>query len=423
MEPKASSPSKLSDSVAASLLESVLLPFEPGSEQPGDEVGSYVLKEKLGEGGFGVVWRAEQRFPVHRHVAVKMIKLGMDSREVLARFEQERHVLARMTHPNIATMIDAGMSPDGRPYFVMELVKGLPLTRYCAERQMSLRDRILLFKDVCMGVQHAHQKGVIHRDLKPTNILVVDVDGSPVAKIIDFGIAKATSTRQTSRIAFATQAHMAIGTPIYMSPEQLIDTADVDTRSDIYSLGALLYELLTGQPPFDAETLSTGGQDEMRRIIREEVPLKPSKLSSRVRKAKIKELKTKSKQQSPPAQEPGTEVQEVTPQDKELAAPTKTSSRNAAIFSVGSSLSKDLDLITLRALEKDPRRRYPSAAEFADDLQRFLNHEPVHARPPTPAYLVGRWIRRNRKAFAAAVVSALALLTGTGIAPVACPRG
>ena len=369
------SPQEISDAVVASLLGDVLMPMEEGNERSGDFVGVFRLSEKIGEGGFGVVWRAEQLEPVRRWVAVKMIKLGMDSREVLSRFELERQVLARMTHPNIAAMIDAGMSPMGRPYFVMELVDGPPLTQYCAREKLTLRERIILFRDVCLGVQHAHQKGVIHRDLKPSNILVAQVDGEPVPKIIDFGIAKAIATGQASRVSFVTQARVALGTPLYMSPEQLVDTADVDTRSDIYSLGAMLYELVTGQPPFDSKKLSTAGSERMHRIIREEEPMRPTR--------RIKEA--------------GRE-----------ATITRTSQDE--------SFMSDLDLISLCALAKEPQRRYATASDLAADLQRLLDFEPVAAHPPSMMYFSARWIRRNQTVFAAASVSTLALVGGLGMA-------
>jgi len=361
-------------------LEGIFMAHSAGQEQPGGFVGPYKLLEVLGEGGFGVVWRAEQFEPVHREVAVKMIKLGMNSREVLARFEQERHVLASMEHPHIAGMLDAGITPDGRPYFVMELVRGVPLTDYCLEKSLPLRERVMLFCAVCRGVQHAHQKGVIHRDLKPSNILVTEVDGQPVPKIIDFGIAKAMAAREAASISLMTRADAAIGTPLYMSPEQFSDTADVDTRSDIYALGAILYEVLTGTPPIDAKTLKKGGMDVMRRIIAEVHPPRPSR-----------------------------RILEETRTLKKSGAAPRTSLMLA-------SLPPDLDWITLCAIEKDPARRYAGAAEFAADLQRFLDSRPVAAHPPAVTYVATRWIRRHRTAFAAAVLSGLAMITGTALA-------
>ncbi len=361
----------LSDHHVLSLLQDVLVPCEAGQDEPGDTLGPYRLTGKLGEGGFGVVWQAEQSQPVQREVALKMIKLGMDSREVLARFDQERQVLAEMEHPNIAAMLDANMSADGRPYFVMELVKGDPVTLYCEKRRLLPSERILLFMAICRGVQHAHQKGVIHRDLKPSNLLVAEVDGLPVPKIIDFGISKAITTRRIAELPMMTRIGLAVGTPLYMSPEQISETGQVDTRSDIYALGVLLYELLTGEPPFADFHLEGRSQVELRRVICEETPLRPSR-QVRHRKA--------------------------------LACPGE------------SQLPADLDWIILRALEKEPARRYPSAAEFAADLQRFLHQQPVLARPPSAGYVALRWIQRHRLAFTAAVVSAVALFSGTTVA-------
>ncbi len=368
--------SPLTDRDVEALLQDVLVPCEAGQDEPGDVLGPYRLMAKLGEGGFGVVWQAEQAQPVRREVAVKMIKLGMDSQEVLARFEQERQVLAGMEHPNIASMLDAGMSADGRPYFVMELVRGKPVTLYCHEGGLPLRERLTLFMAVCRGVQHAHQKGVIHRDLKPTNLLVSDVDGVPVPKIIDFGIAKAITTRRLADFSMMTHAGVVVGTPLYMSPEQISETGQVDTRSDIYALGVLLYELLTGQPPFAGMRQEGKSQVELRRMICEVDPPRPSRL--------LRDQRGRAEM--------------------------------GKVEAGGLRLPADLDWIMLRALEKDPARRYPSAAEFGADVQRFLDHEPVTARPPSAAYLTARWIRRNRLGFAAAVVSVAALLGGAVVA-------
>lgn len=356
--------------------DSDAMPLEHGCEQAGDVLGAYRLVEKLGEGGFGVVWRAEQTQPVQREVALKLLKRGMDTQQVLARFEQERRVLAAMEHPCIATMLDAGVSPDGRPFFVMELLRGLPITTYCERHTLPLREKIALFRDVCGGVQHAHQKGVIHRDLKPTNILVMEVDGKPVPKIIDFGIAKALATGGIRAMTLVTQANFILGTPQYMSPEQIADVGNVDTRSDIYALGALLYELLAGGPPFDPQMAHDKGAHEFRRIIREQPPKRPSTALT----------------------------------TRHVTSPVPGFSPDA------SCLPADLDWITLHALEKEPQRRYQSAAEFAADLQRFLNDEPVSAHPPSTAYMASRWIRRHRVAFAAACVSVLSLLIGAGVA-------
>lgn len=337
-------------------------------EFEGQEVGLYTLVEKLGDGGFGSVWLAEQAEPVQRMVALKIIKLGMDTLEVMSRFEQERVALALMDHPNIAKVLDAGATPEGRPFFVMELVRGVPITTYCLEHAAPLEQRLRLFKDVCSGVQHAHQKGIIHRDLKPSNILVTEIDGVPMPKIIDFGIAKAVSGEKLTELTLRTRAEQVIGTPLYMSPEQAEGSADVDTRSDVYALGVLLYELLVGHPPFDATTLMTAGYDEMRRIIREDVPRAPSR-----------------------------RIHEKGP---------KSSIRQ----------SRDLDLITLRALEKDRTRRYESATAFAEDIQRFLEHEPVKAHAPTFLYLTQRWVRRHRAAAVAIGVSVSAIVSGATVA-------
>src|SRR5690606_23714811 len=249
-------------------------------ERPGMHIGNYKLLQQLGEGGFGVVWMAEQEQPVRRNVALKVIKLGMDTRQVIARFEAERQALAVMDHPNIAKVLDAGATPEGRPYFVMELVRGEPITEYCDRNSLSVQDRLALFVQVCQAVQHAHTKGIIHRDLKPSNVLVSTQDGEPLAKVIDFGIAKATASRLTAKTLFTEHAQL-IGTPEYMSPEQAEGSLDIDTRTDVYSLGVLLYELLTGSTPFDGRTLRSAAYAEIQRIIRELDPPRPStKLST-----------------------------------------------------------------------------------------------------------------------------------------------
>jgi len=341
--------------MAAAVLEELLLPRDIATHQPGDEVGPYGLMEQLGVGGFGTVWLAEQEEPVRRTVALKILKLGMDTLEVMARFELERQTLALMDHPNIAKVVDAGATPEGRPFFAMELVRGVPLTKYCIEKALPLEQRLRLFQQVCAGVQHAHQKGIIHRDLKPSNILVTEIDGEPVPKIIDFGIAKATTTDRLNDFTLVTRADQLLGTPIYMSPEQADVHPDIDTRSDVYSLGALLYELLTGQPPFDRETLHAAGYEEMRRIIREVEPRAPSRRND----------KGQTGSGLPPS--------------SFLLHP-----------------SKDLDLITLRALEKDRERRYQTATALREDIEHYLNHEPVTARAPSQLYLLQRWVRRHR---------------------------
>ncbi|WP_395738364.1 protein kinase domain-containing protein [Prosthecobacter sp.] len=381
-----------SATAAAALLDDGIAQLEAGDEKPGDVLGPYRLVEKLGEGGFGIVWRAEQSQPVRREVALKLLKRGMDSRQVLARFEQERRVLAAMEHPSITTILDAGISPDGRPFFVMELLRGRPITAFCEEHHLPLRDRIALFREVCSAVHHAHQKGVIHRDLKPSNILVTQVDGRPVPKIIDFGIAKALSSGGIEAMTFATQAHFVLGTPQYMSPEQIEDVGSVDTRSDIYALGTVLYEILTGHPPFAEVTRHGQTRQEFWHLIRHKAPSRPS--TSIVT---------------------GLATGAATSLDATAAAGASASPAPERRMDV-SQLPADLDWITLRALEKEPQRRYQSAAEFAADLQCYLTGAPVSAHPPSTAYIASRWIRRHRVAFAAACFSLLAVLTGTGVA-------
>src|SRR5258708_30021996 len=281
--------------------QTVVLPL---SEGPGTVIDRYKLLEKLGEGGFGAVYVAEQKEPVKRRVALKIIKLGMDTKQVIARFEAERQALALMDHPNIAKVFDAGATETGRPYFVMELVRGIKITDYCDQNNLSTRQRLDLFIEVCQAIQHAHQKGIIHRDIKPSNILVADHDGVPVPKIIDFGIAKATQGELTDKTVY-TQLQEFIGTPAYMSPEQAeMSGLDIDTRADIYSLGVLLYELLTGKTPFDAKELLEAGLEQMRRTIREKEPLKPStRLSQQLLGADVRRLKSKSETREPKSEE------------------------------------------------------------------------------------------------------------------------
>lgn len=331
-------------------------------EAPGERMGPYELLEKIGEGGFGTVWKAQQREPIKRRVALKIIKLGMDTKEVIARFEAERQALALMDHPGIARVIDAGSTESGRPYFVMELVDGIRLDTYCDQNQLSIRERIELFIQVCHAVQHAHQKGIIHRDLKPSNVLVTLQDGAPLTKVIDFGIAKATHAELTQKTIY-TQVGEIIGAPVYMSPEQVEMTGlDIDTRSDIYSLGVMLYELLTGTLPFDLKEITLKGIIEMIRILREEEPETPSK-----RALQHKEKIT------------------------ETAARRQTNVKQLAL-----TLKGDLDWIVMKCLEKDRTQRYETASSLAEDLERYLKHEPVRARPPSAAYKMRKFVLRNR---------------------------
>jgi serine/threonine protein kinase len=359
----------------------------------GERIGRYRLLQKIGEGGLGLVYMAEQEEPVRRRVALKVIRLGMDTESVIARFEAERQALAIMDHPNIAKLLDAGTvgAPDsqlstpnsqlllGRPYFVMDLVQGLPITQFCDEAKLSTQTRLELFREVCSAVQHAHQKGIIHRDLKPSNILVTLHGGKPVPKVIDFGIAKATQQRLTDKTLF-TQFQQFMGTPAYVSPEQAtLSGLDIDTRSDIYSLGVLLYELLTGKTPFDSKELLKAGLDEMRRTICEKEPPTPSTRVSAM---------------------PGDELT-TTAQRRGLEAPKLIS-----------QLRGDLDWIVMKCLEKDRARRYETANSLALDIQRHLNNEPVVARPPSKLYRFEKAVRRNKLALAALAAVGLSLIIG-----------
>jgi serine/threonine protein kinase len=337
---------------------------EPLTERVGSLVGAYKLMEQIGEGGMGVVYVAEQTQPVRRKVALKIVKPGMDTRQVVARFEAERQALAMMDHPNIAKVLDGGTTASGRPYFVMELVRGLPITEYCDAERLSIRQRLELFVLVCRAVQHAHQKGIIHRDLKPSNILVTLHDGVPVPEVIDFGVAKATGQVLTDKTVYTAFTQL-IGTPLYMSPEQVeLSGLDVDTRSDIYSLGVLLYELLTGTTPFDAETLKKAAFDEMRRIIREQEPPKPS-----TRLSTLGEALT-----------------------------TTSAKRSSDPRHLDRSVRGELDWIVMKALEKDRHRRYETANDFAAEVMRYLTDQPVEACPPSASYRLAKFARRNRAA-------------------------
>jgi len=349
-------------------------------EKPGSRIGPYKLLQKIGEGGCGVVYMAEQERPVRRRVALKVIKLGMDTKTVIARFEAERQALAMMDHPNIARVLDAGATDAGRPYFVMELVYGSKITDYCDQNELAVSERLKIFIQVCQGLQHAHQKGIIHRDIKPSNILVTMHDGAPMPKVIDFGIAKATQQSLTDKTLFTAYAQL-LGTPAYMSPEQMeLSGQNLDTRSDIYCLGVLLYELLTGRTPFDTAELLKGGVDEMRRTLREKEPSSPS--------AKLRTLT-----------------------DEEL---TKTAMRRQVDpRRFPSHLRGDLDRIVMKCLEKNRNRRYETANGLAMDIQRHLNNEPVLARPPSNWYRLQKLVRRNRLIFASAAAVSAALLIGT----------
>jgi serine/threonine protein kinase len=354
---------------------------ETDDKNIGLRIGPYKVLEKIGEGGCGGVYMAEQEKPVRRRVALKIIKLGMDTKNVIARFESERQALAMMDHPNIARVLDAGTTETGRPFFVMELIHGVNILEFCDKNNLDTRQRLELFVRVCNAIQHAHQKGVVHRDIKPSNILVTSHDGLPVPKVIDFGIAKAMAEPLTDKTLF-TRFGFFMGTPAYMSPEQAeYSGLDVDTRSDIYSLGVLLYELLTGKPPFDQNDLMSSGLDEMRRTLRECEPYRPS--------AKLKTYSA-----------------------EELTA--TAARRHIETSKLQSLLKGDLDCIVMKTLEKDRRRRYETANGLAMDVGRFLNNEPIVARPPSRWYRLQKLVQRNRIVFSAAGIITLVVLAWLG---------
>src|SRR5438874_4089628 len=350
-----------------------------GGEKPGDRVGRYKLLQQIGEGGYGVVFMAEQEEPVRRRVALKIIKPGMDTKSVIARFEAERQALALMNHPNIAKVFDAGATEAGRPYFVMELVRGVKITEYCNQHSLTTEDRLKLFVQVCQAVQHAHQRGIIHRDIKPSNILVTQsLEGAPMPMVIDFGVAKATTDQRLTDNTVFTAFEMLIGTPAYMSPEQAaLSSVDVDTRTDIYSLGVLLYELLTSSTPFETQELLKAGLDEIRRVIREQEPVRPS-----------------------------TRLSNLTDADLTTVAQRRHSEAPKLIRAVRG----DLDWIAMKALEKDRTRRYETANGMAADVKRYLDNEAISARPPSRIYKLQKIVLRNKLLFTGIGVIAVLLV-------------
>jgi serine/threonine protein kinase len=352
-----------------------------GEEGVGATIGKYRLITRIGSGGCGVVYYAQQEEPVRRKVALKIVKLGMDTEAVIARFELERQALAQMDHPNIARVLDAGATASGRPYFVMELVEGQRITDFCDENRLPLRARLELFLQVCRAIQHAHQKGVIHRDIKPSNVLVRWHDGVAVPKVIDFGIAKVTAPHISGSDLTATRLNQFMGTPDYMSPEQARGSSDVDTRSDLYSLGVLLHELLCGRTPFAFKQLPQNAFEELHRVILEQEPKPPS-----------------------------LALTAATPQE----AASIASDRGTTLAHLRSQLTGDLDWIVIKALDKERTRRYESATGLAMDVQRFLSNEPVLARPPSRAYRLGKLARRNKLVFAAGSIATFGLLAGFG---------
>jgi serine/threonine protein kinase len=356
--------------------------FVPLVEGPGTVIGPYKLLQQIGEGGFGVVYMAEQTQPVRRIVALKIIKPGMDTAQVIARFESERQALALMDHPNIARVFDAGATASGRPYFVMELVKGVPITDFCDKNQLPPEARLGLFLDLCHAIQHAHHKGVIHRDIKPSNVMVTLHDGVPVVKVIDFGVAKAMGLRLTERTFFTAYGQM-IGTPAYMSPEQAeMSGLDIDTRSDVYALGVLLYELLTGTTPLEDQRLRQAAYVEMQRLIREEEAPRPSTRLSLLGGS----------------------------------ATVLAGKRGLEVNRLVQLLAGDLDWLVMKALEKDRNRRYDTPGSFAEDIERYLHHEAILARPPSTAYKLKKFVQRNRTVVLTTMVVAASLILGIVLA-------
>jgi serine/threonine protein kinase len=351
------------------------------ADRPATVIGPYKLLQQIGEGGMGVVWMAEQTQPVQRKVALKVIKPGMDSRQVIARFEAERQALAMMDHVNIARVLDAGTTESGLPYFVMELVHGVPITQYCDDIHLTPRERLELFVPVCQAIQHAHQKGIIHRDIKPSNVMVTLYDGKPVPKVIDFGVAKATEQTLTQRTLF-TQYGTMVGTLEYMSPEQAeMSALGVDTRSDIFSLGVLFYELLTGGTPLTQKRLKEAAYGEILRMIREEEPPKPSTRLS----------------------------------DSGEALASISAQRHTEPAKLSKLMRGELDWIVMKTLEKDRNRRYETASGFAADVQRYLNDEPVQAWPPSRGYRLRKFARRNKALISTAALIAAVLLLATAV--------
>ena len=370
------------------LMESFGQTFDPAmidlklTEMLGQTIGPYKILQQIGQGGFGTVFMAEQMAPVRRKVALKILRPGMDSREIIARFEAERQALAMMDHSNIAKIFDGGTTKSGHPYFVMELVKGIPITEYGDKASLVIEERLVLFVDLCRAVQHAHQKGIIHRDLKPSNVLVTVQDGRAIVKVIDFGIAKALEQPLTDKTLFTGYAQL-LGTPVYMSPEQVaLSAVDVDTRSDVYSLGVMLYELITGTTPFDKTTMSEAGFDGMRRIIREQEPPRPS-----------------------------LRITTITAQ----AHFARTDLRKLNRRRLSESIRGELDWIVMKAMDKDRDRRYESASALAADVGRYLRGEPVEACPPTFLYRLRKLSQRNKALLTTTVLVSLAIIVGTAV--------